>query len=146
MSSASIATVPQSGAIAPLTEGQTIQAGMQNLAVVYTIRDRLGNVLPASGIDTSVSGMNYVLTAPYNWWGGTEVTIGKDLKTINNGNSFAINLMPTRAGQNTLVAKLRGVPISCSNCDFKVEAGDYVWANTIVQPWDQQTKNPRGPN
>ena len=76
--------------------------------------------------------MRYVLTAPYDWWGGTEKFSSTSYYVDPDTNKFKINLIPIRAGHNTVNPKLRGVTIRCANCAFTVRHGDYSWDNGIL--------------
>jgi hypothetical protein len=58
----------------------------------YDIRDRLGSQIEASALTAeqlNKMNMRYVLTAPFNWWGGTEVFSGD--QEYRDGETYKIN-------------------------------------------------------
>jgi len=62
--------------------------------------------------------MEYILTAPYSWYGGTELFMGDKAIEDSSEKKFKINFSPIRAGKNSLNPKLNGVTVRCSNCNF----------------------------
>lgn len=60
--------------------------------------------------------MRYILTAPADWYGGTEVFIGNDAIEDAGQNVYKINFVPIRAGENSMNPRLNGVTVRCDNC------------------------------
>jgi hypothetical protein len=74
-----------------ITQTSSVTAGDQ-LYVQYDIRDRLGESILAHAVSSetlSKMGMRYVLTAPFNWWGGTEVFSSDQV--YRDGETYKIN-------------------------------------------------------
>jgi hypothetical protein len=123
-----------------LTATSMVTAGDQ-LYIEYDIADRLGSKIEASTLTNAQltqMNMRYVLTAPFNWWGGTEVFQGD--QAYRSGQTYRINLTPIRAGKNTLSPTFAGAPVSCGNCNFFVKHGAYDWQKSVLQPWNEETK------
>jgi len=123
-----------------VTQTTVITAG-DNLYMGFDIRDRVGAEITASTLsdeEMNEINMNYVLTAPHNFWGGTEVFNGA--QSYKDGEAFKINFQPIRAGKNTMNPRLKGQTLSCANCNFYVKHGPYDWQRSVLQPWNEETK------
>jgi hypothetical protein len=117
-----------------------ITAG-DNLYVQYDLRDKLGSKIEASAMTSeqlNAMNMRYILTAPFNWYGGTETFSGD--QEYRDGEYYKINLQAIRAGKNSLNPTFNGQAVKCGNCNFYVKHGAYNWEKSVLQPWNEETK------